>query len=160
MYTMSKLEQISQEMLITLEGIVKLISAGHTVAQVAQRTNLDVPTVDGLMGRDEFHAVFKELDEKGYQRWMDDQADLTAKRAVKNMARADAVEFYKLARDLVRSGDDLKTNERLNHLFNLMRISGLMDKEVEEERVTLSEGTLESLADTMRELGEFFHGDK
>lgn len=154
---MSSVGNISQELLLTLEGIIRLVASGETVENVARKTNLDVPTIDGLMGREEFHTLFRELDPNAYQRWQDDQADLTAKRAVKNMARADAVKHYKLYRDYVTAPDsELKTNERLNHLWNLIKAGGVLDGQDTEERVTLSEGTMETMRSALQEMNEFF----
>ena len=153
---MSSLDSLSQELKITLEEISKLISAGTTITDIARQTNLDVPTIDGFMARDEFHVIFRELDAKAYQRWVDDQGDLTARRAVKNLARADVVEHYKMYRDEVRAGEGLKSNERMNHLWNLIKVGGALDDSVHEERVTLSEGTLDLMTETLKELDGFF----
>lgn len=153
---MSNLEELSQEVKITLEEIAKLISAGKNVTSIARETNLDVPTIDGFLGRAEFHAIFHELDPSAYQRWVDDQGDLTARRAVKNMARADVVEHYKQYRDAVRAGEGLKDNEKLNHLWNLIKLGGAMDDSVQEERITLSEGTLDLMSTTLKEMDGFF----
>lgn len=153
---MSSLSELSQELKITLEEIAKLVSAGTDVQNIARKTNLDVPTIDGFMGRDEFHAIFRLLDEKAYQRWVDDQGDLTARRAVKNMARADVMEHYKLYRDAVRAGEGLKDNEKLNHLWNLIKLGGALDDVDVVERVTLSEGSAELMRETLQELDGFF----
>lgn len=148
-------KSIPRETQVTMEGIARKLAEGKDVQKIATETNLDVPTIDGFIGREEFHEVFRSLDPKAYQRWQDDKADLAAHRAVRNMARADAVEYYKLARDLVRSGD-LKDTERLSHLFTLLKVGGVMDKEQVEERVSLSEGSLDLLKETLTEMDEFF----
>jgi len=153
---MSSLNHLSQELKVTLEGIVRLISSGKTIENVARETNLDIPTIDGFLAREEFHTIFRELDEKGYQRWIDDQGDLTARRAVKNMARADVVDHYKLYRAAVRAGTGLKDNEQLNHLWNLIKLGGALDDTQVEEKVTLSEGSMALLKETLGELDGFF----
>ncbi len=156
---MSKLDSISRELVLTMEGIAKLLSAGTTVQNIARETNLDVPTIDGILGRDEFHALFRELDPSAYQRWVDDQGDLTARRAVKNMARADSVDFYKKVRDIIQTSDQLRDHEKITAYMALMKIGGVADKDgTEEERVTLSEGSLELLSTTLKELDGFFRG--
>ena len=152
---MSSLDSLSQELKITLEEICKLVSAGTGITDIARQTNLDVSTIDGFMSRDEFHAIFKLLDPTAYGRWIDDQGDLTARRAVKNMARADVVEHYKQYRDAVKAGEGLKDNERMNHLWNLIKLGGALDDSVQEERVTLSDGTLTLLAETLKEMDGF-----
>lgn len=154
---MSGFDELSQELKITLEEIVQLVSAGDDVVNIARKTNLDVPTIDGLMARSEFHYIFKELDSIAYQRWCDDQGDLTAKRAVKNAARADVMNHYKMYRDAIKSGSDLKPNEQLNHLWNLIKLGGGLDDSASEERVVLSESSLELLSETLEELGGFFN---
>jgi len=153
---MSSLSKLSQELIITMEEVARLVAAGEDVLNIARQTNLDVPTIDGILAREEFHTLFRELDAKAYQRWVDDAADLTAKRAVKTMARADSVQLYKEARDLIKTSDQLRDHEKLGHIFTLLKLGGAMDKEQEEERVTLSEGSLELLAGTLKELDEFF----
>lgn len=140
-----------------MEGIAQLLAQGKNVHNIARETNLDIATVDGILSRDEFHTVFRDLDPSAYQRWQDDQADLTAKRAVKNMARADAVEHYKLYRDMVKAPDtELKPHERLSHLWNLIKAGGVLDGQDVAPPTVLSEGTMEVMSETLTELGEFF----
>ena len=154
---MSKLDSISRELLLTMEGIAKLLSAGTDIVNIARQTNLDVPTVDGIVAREEFHEVFRELDQSAYQRWVDDQGDLTARRAVKNMARSDSVENYKQIRDILKTSDQLRDHEKIGHLLTLLKIGGAMESDDNDvQRVVLSEGSLDLLSTTLKELDEFF----
>ena len=153
---MADLSNISKELLLTMEGIAQKLASGTNIVNIARETNLDVPTIDGIVAQAEFHTVFAELDSKSYQRWIDDQGDLTARRAVKNMARADVVDHYKMYRNLVKGGADLKANEQLNHLWNLIKLGGALDDSVHEEQVVLSDGTLELFTETLKELDGFF----
>ncbi len=154
---MSSVDNLSRELLLTMEGIAKLLSAGTDLVNIARQTNLDVPTVDGLVAREEFHAVFAELDPSAYGRWVDDQGDLTARRAVKNMARADSQDFYKEIRNLVKTSDQLRDLEKINTYLALMKIGGVADKDgTEQERVTLTAGSLNLLSTTLKELDGFF----
>lgn len=151
------LDNLDRETLLTMEGIAQLLSKGTDLINIARQTNLDVPTIDGIVAREEFHQVYKELDPVSYERWVDDLGDLTAKRAVKNMARADSVDFYKKVRDIIQTSDQLKDHEKITAYMALMKIGGVGGRdEVIEERVTLTESTLDLMKETFKELDGFF----
>lgn len=148
---------LTRETINLMEGIARGLKEGLTVQQIAIRANLDTPTVDGIIARAEFHEVFKELDPAAYESWQRDQQDLTAKRAVRTMARADAVEIYQMLKNLVTTSTSMKDSEKATHLFNLLKIGGVLDKGIDDEPpVRLSEGTAELFRETLTELYDFF----
>lgn len=137
-----------------LEKIASKISQGKTTQQIATDADLDYSFVEGIIASEEFDEVFKALDPKSYAIWVENQADLKAKRKVMAMAREDSVHFYRTAKDLVLNSKELKDKEKLDAIFNLLKIAKVGEGEVAQEMVVLSQDNLKTILEAWGETNQ------
>jgi CRISPR/Cas system CMR-associated protein Cmr3 (group 5 of RAMP superfamily) len=136
-----------------MEGVAALLSQGKTLEHVSIDTALDMGYLHTLVNSKEFQKTFKLLDPEAFAAWEETRQDVESKRLVKSLkslARADAVDNYKLARDIIRTGE-LSDKDRLQGLFKMLDISGTAGDDVVEETVQLSQANLKNIAEAMRE---------
>lgn len=132
------------------EGVAKLLAQGETLEHISISTALDLPYLQTLIVSKDFKAIFKNLAPEAYADWEENQKDVASKRLVKSLARADAVENYERARDIIHTGD-LTDKDRLAGLFKMLDLSGTAGDEVVEETVQLSQDNLRNIAKALDE---------
>jgi hypothetical protein len=142
--------KISERDKLNIEGVAALLAQGKSLEHIAIDTALDLPYLQVLVNSSEFKATFKTIDPDAYSDWEENQRDVAAKKVVKALAREDAVDNYKLARDIIRTGE-LSDKDRLQGLFKMLDISGTAGDDVVEETVQLSQANLRNIAEALDE---------
>jgi hypothetical protein len=145
---------LSTQELIIVEQIASRVAKGQTSQQIAIAADLDFSYVERVLALPDFEQIFQNLDSKGYSKWKDHQSDLRTKRQVMALARADSLEYYKRVRDLVLNSKDLSDKERIDGLFNLMKIAKVGEGELPQETLILSEDNLKVFAEALAEVNK------
>lgn len=121
-----------------LEEIVRLTAQGLEPPRIARDLDLDLNAVTGLMALPQFNEIFELLDPEKHKTWTSVRMAQLANQRVRTLARNDAVDHYTMLRELVRSTVDMRDETRASILERLIKMSGLLDQEVEEEVVHLA----------------------
>jgi hypothetical protein len=132
--------------IVCFEEIAKHLARGRTPEQIQIDTSLDLDFINRCITHPDFERIFAGT-------WQESQLDLISKRKVKTKAREDAPDHYDKLKKLVDTSTELRDIEKANMYVTLIKMSGVVDKEEVEERVSLSKGQLDTIGEALREVG-------
>lgn len=135
-----------------LLNIAKLTAEGLEPEQIRARTDLDVSFIRRVQAHPSFVETLREVSTDAADLWEEAQSARFARRRVKAAAREDAPEHYQMLRDLVRTSAELKDTEKAGILRDLIKFSGAVDEQVEEETIVLASSQLALIQETLREV--------
>ncbi|MGH9427296.1 MAG: hypothetical protein ACRD2L_13455 [Terriglobia bacterium] len=135
-----------------LEEVVRLTIKGFDPARIAREIDLDPTTIFNFMALPAFRETFKLLEPEKFSSWEDARVAQNAEQQVRHLAQSDAVEHYTRLRELARTSSDMRDSERASLLERLVKMSGLLDREVEAEIVHLSPAQLANINQAYNEV--------
>jgi hypothetical protein len=138
---------------VYFEQIAGYLSKGVEPQQIQISTGLDLEFINRCIAHPDFDTIFAKIDPAAYEAWKESQLDLIAKRRVKTKAREDAPDYYDRLKLLVTTSEELRDVEKANLYKDLIKMSGVVDREEVVETTTLSPGQLDTIKEALREVG-------